>query len=470
MESENKILEECVAYFRARPVYRKLFRGFRGKYEGLGHFGGSVTLSGLSAEEKRDLGGFLQKDYAGNKSVTVSAARMEQALARSRFAGLDWKDILETYYGEPLRRKKDRKRQQEEERERFFREILESGGPGRGEAWLRGVLWERGEGWALLLQRYKENPKELQKELSYVLQAIERLPAFCGGEKELLPVFAARITGDPHFFDGGRTAERLLTSFLQRQTGERGEELSRTEYKNRLFYEAGVLRDDLSNDVLAYGVRAWRRDGSLHLGIEGFYQAHEPVKLTLRTLGGLGKIRAGGRRSESCAGDGSAEDGKSAGGDRNAGSGKSTDGDRSAYGARDRVYVVENPAVFSVLVEKHPDWTVLCGNGQLKLVVLVLMDQLAGDSDFFYMGDFDPEGLLIAQRLKQRYPACLELWNYKVSWYESYCSEVLLSDARLRKLDRIRLPELREMAEAMRRKRRAAYQEAITPLFHPENS
>ena len=42
-------------------------------------------------------------------------------------------------------------------------------------------------------------------------------------------------------------------------------------------------------------------------------------------------------------------------------------------------------------------------NGQLRFSAFVLLDQLSRTSDLFYSGDHDPEGLLIAQKLKLRY-------------------------------------------------------------------
>lgn len=61
------------------------------------------------------------------------------------------------------------------------------------------------------------------------------------------------------------------------------------------------------------------------------------------------------------------------------------------------------------------------------------MDKFTEESMFWYAGDFDPEGLLIAQRLKLRYKKQLELWKYHVDLYEKYLSEVELSDRRIKK-------------------------------------
>ena len=83
-EMEPKKLAECLDYFRQRPVYEKLFQKFREKYASLGHMGGKVVLSGLTLEEKQQLGGFLQKDYTENKTVTVSAELLEKRLGRKK--------------------------------------------------------------------------------------------------------------------------------------------------------------------------------------------------------------------------------------------------------------------------------------------------------------------------------------------------------------------------------------------------
>lgn len=422
MERE-KVLEECVEYFKARPVYRKLFRQMYRKYASLGHLGGTVVLTGLDREEKEQLGGFFQKDYTENKSISISAAFMKKALGASRFSCLSWEEILEAYNGQPLVVNKEIQKQQEEQKELYFRSIMEQCRDERGKSWLHTVLSERKNGYPLLLQQYKENPKQLEITLLLVLEAIRELPLFSGKKKELLPVFAAGITGNPHFFDEGTTGEKLLTAFLKEQiTDNAVQTLSGTEYKNRLFYEAGLLKDDLSNDVLAYGIRAWKKGGELHAGLEGFWTCREAVKLTLKTLGELETI---------------------------------------CPAESNEVYVVENPAVFSVLTEIYPERAVVCGNGQLRLAVLVLLDRLAENSSLYYSGDFDPEGLLIAQRLKLRYKERLKLWNYDVSWYRMYQSDVTLSDARVKKLDHIHLKELEEIRDAMRVAKKAAYQETM---------
>ena len=202
--SDQNQLEECIRYFRRRKIYDRLFVKVAEKYRSLGRFGGTVRLSGLCTEDCRQLGGFFQKDYEGQKTVTISAAAMEKALAGSRFAGLSWEDILQGYFGRELVGRKEQKRQENEERERFFAEIMETAPESPGSLWLGRVLEEKEEGYLLLMKHYREQPEKLKGSLLLLLQAIPRLPLLTAGREgvshELLAVFAAETTGDPHFF------------------------------------------------------------------------------------------------------------------------------------------------------------------------------------------------------------------------------------------------------------------------------
>lgn len=421
--------KECLDYFRSRPVYEKLFRKFRKKYESLGHFGGSVVLTDLTREEKAQLGGFLQKDVTAQKSVTVSAERLTRALSDSKFSDFTWEEILEAYFRGPLSSNKDRRQQEDEERRLFFQNILEHCEAGPGRQWLSALIEEKADGFRMLLQQYHEDKENLRQSLIHVLRAIAMLPCLTG-KTERLPVFAASVTGNPHYFDEGALGERLLSAFMRGYIpaeADAGKRQGREERK-WLWYRAGIVMDDLSNYTLAYGIRAQRKDGPEHPGFTGFYDVREPVLLTLLTVGQLQSARAG-------------------------------------EGAGGRIYVVENPAVFSILTAERPEIAAVCTNGQPRLATLALMDMLCESHTFYYAGDFDPEGLLIAQRLQERYGQALRFWNYEASHYLYNLSDVSLNATRLKKLEGVHAEGLQEIKRAMYEKKRAAYQEKLVGVY-----
>ena len=60
------------------------------------------------------------------------------------------------------------------------------------------MLQNRKESYLFLLQQYKENKKELEDLLQKTDRAAETLAA--SEKRELLAVFAAKVTGNPHYF------------------------------------------------------------------------------------------------------------------------------------------------------------------------------------------------------------------------------------------------------------------------------
>ena len=220
--------------------------------------------------------------------------------------------------------------------------------------------------------------------------------------------------------EGQRGLRQGETEWVPNTEGQKG--LLTVGGKGRLFYEAGLLRDELSNNTLVYGITGMGKDGEPHEGISGFLKRREPLQLTLMTMRKLARVCPQKEK---------------------------------------RVYIVENPAVFSKLMRVWPEAAIVCGNGQICLAALVLLDLFDAETAFLYAGDYDPEGLQIAQRLKERYGERLRLWKYSREFYEGYQSDVEISAKSLKKLEHINLPELQETRQAMLQKKKAAYQEAM---------
>ena len=104
----------------------------------------------------------------------------------------------------------------------------------------------------------------------------------------------------------------------------------------------------------------------------------------------------------------------------------------------------------------------MCMNGQPRLSALLGLELLAkSDTKIYYAGDLDPEGLLIAQKLKKYYQGFFEYWHMTEEDYRKSRSEEVISEKRLKILDHITDPELRKVADAVAKYKTAGYQEKI---------
>lgn len=99
----------------------------------------------------------------------------------------------------------------------------------------------------------------------------------------------------------------------------------------------------------------------------------------------------------------------------------------------------------------------------LCLAALIALELFAASGTaVYYSGDFDPEGLWIAQRLAIFYPGTFHFLNMDETSYLKCLSEESISDTRLKQLDRITDSRLFGTVERMRIEKKAGYQEVLT--------
>lgn len=447
---DEKLQAECLRYFRERPVLGKLLRGFREKYLSYGRFAGTVTLKNLKESEREDLEGFLLRNYHGKKSASVSAERFEKALSGSRFAGISGKDVLELYFREPVEGRKEQRQREDRQWTAILDRAKKEAGP-MAVRWIDEISKMQSSGFMPYLKRRDReaggNLDEAERLLMLGVRILDALPAgkapdLSGMPARYLAVFAAEITGNPHAFDAGtkdgKYLEMLVEWYVRRteaEAGANGEHGGKNSLdrafpafrKQKLFLKAGILSDDVSNYALAAGIRACDRRGKPHAGMEGFLEEGEPVQIPLSVIAGW--------KSASCPGK--------------------------------RMYIVENPSVYAVLCGK---WDRKCGlmcmNGQPRFSSLLLLDLLAqSGTEVWYGGDIDPEGLLIAQRLKQYYQGEFHCWHMSADDYEMSMSAEEISQRRQKMLEKVEDPELKGAAEALQKSGKAGYQENMLRVY-----
>ena len=436
---DDRLRGECLEYFRNRPVFGKILRGFREKYLSYGNFVGTVTVKKLTESEREDLEGFLQRNYHGKKSAAVSAEGFEKALAESRFAGISGKEVLELYFQETLEGKKEQRQKENRKWARLLDKVKEGAGTLAG-LWVDELKDSES---TYIKKRFREagqNYEEAERLLSLGVRILDGLAEKnTSGSAVYLAVFAAEVTGNPHaFYDGtkdGKYLEMLVKWYLQKVGGEIAPEEDRDKKdgvfpafrKQSLYLQAGILRDDVSNYAMAAGIRAEDQYGKFHMGMEGFLEEGDPVQIPLSVIAGW----------------------------------------KSAVCPGGRIYIVENPSVYAVLCGKwNRSCGLMCMNGQPRFSSLLLLDLLAkAGTEAWYAGDIDPEGLLIAQKLKQYYRGSFHFWHMFPEEYERCVSEETISPRRLRMLEHVTDPELRETAKALQGKEKAGYQENMVQVY-----
>ncbi len=415
----NNTILECVTFFKQNKVYRRFFEALYKKYLSIGKVGGTIVISNLTDDEKYALSGLLRKDFSKQSNVAIRVSDFKKALDSTRFKSCSVEEILKVYFGEELVSNSQRKLDDRLKREDFFSRLLADYEGTHAYKWLESTLLEQAFGYHTIIKRYNSNSAQLQIDMNFVCQAINHLPVLFNSYVRL-PVFAAKITSDPHTFDEGTSCGELLIIALSNYflISKSQSYLERAE----LLYKAGILIDEVSNKVLCCGLTAYDTNG-LHSGWEGFYSRNEEMLVTLNNLSNLVKIE-------------------------------------SPYKA---VFVVENPAVFmSIRDICGINIPMVCTSGQINMAALTLLDLLVkSDLKIYYSGDFDPEGLLIADKLKCRYEDKLFLWRYKIDDYEKCISTKTASQKRIKQMQNIKTEELIKIAELIQCNGLCGYQEQI---------
>ena len=413
------VLEEVVQYFKNNIGYLRLLKGIKNKYVSYGEMKGNVIITNPTKEERQALSGLMKKDYSKNKTITINIIKLQEQLQNTRFAGVDLKDIINTYFKEEIITNKDSKKKYQEELEEFFEKILEQNNEKYVYKYLKEIIENKNNVYYNLKKYYNKEKDLLEKALKNACIGINNLPE----NNVKIPVFASNTINNPHGYDRknlcGKIFIMLLSYINNVPVPKSSEDLSELYYKNHL------LVDDVSNMVLCRNIEGFIRDGALeHKGLKGFKEYNEPIYLTIYNLSNIFYINQ-----------------------------------RNKY---KKVLVTENPAVFMEITEKckRRDFPLVCTYGQVKLAGIILLDLLvAAGYKLYYSGDLDPEGIQIADKLKQRYGESLDFVGFDVETYLRNMSNIQVNETRINKLENINSKDLLGVCNCLKNDKRAAYEE-----------
>lgn len=416
--------EECAQYFKQNKGWERCFTLMRKKWESLGRTGGKIVLQKITQEERQAIGKMMGRVY-WEENVEISLSDFENMLQTTRFAPIMLHELLEEYFGCVIKSNQDKKKEKQQQREEFFGSCMEFFAR-REEPesvcilnWIAGIQDNQRKTYTFLLREAHSDEEAAKKMVCMTGDAL--IKSLRSTEDIPLAVLAASVSENPHYLDRGCTTGNLFMQglcFLQ----DKEYPQSSLEWKDRLLC-AHILPDDISSMVSVLGVHL-QIAGTMHPAVEAFCNMREPVVLTALNLKKATGARADGNRA----------------------------------------YVVENEMVFTYLADKVRDRNIslLCTSGQLRNCALELLQLLAeNDTEIYYSGDMDPEGMGIADRLWQKHPEKTHIWRMSSDDYLKAISREEIDDRSLAMLGKLKNPKLQDTAAHILKKKRAAYQENI---------
>lgn len=395
-------------YFH-NDVFKRLMSLCRNKYISLSHIGGSVILKNASDEERSAIGGLLGRVYDGS-DIKVALKELDKALLNSRFhIGLE--ELLKLYFKDELITRSDRLTAEKSEKENFFNDICIEYKGSTAADWVQYMLENKN----VFSKRYNEDRKLLRHDISIVCRALGKL-----GKPQLLPVFAAEVSGDPHMLDDGTSCGQLFNHAIMYLTGT--DQIKNTSDRSELLEKAGLYSDMVSSFVYCKNIRLYDGNGE-HPAYKAFLERNEAFTLNIGNL---------------------------------------TDIER-AEALNNTLYIVENPAVFTALARRTKGVSLICTAGQPKGACISLLG-FTSNTRMYYSGDFDMGGINIAQRLFGMFKNMLP-WHFSPDDYIKALSDKRLTDTAVKSLREVQSPYLKETVQLMIKTGFAGYQENILELL-----
>lgn len=239
-----------------------------------------------------------------------------------------------------------------------------------------------------------------------VFNALKKIPK----EKTPLSVFSTQVTKNPHYFDLDTKNASLLIKFLALLNNE--DVPKKRVDKVKLLNKYNIITDNYSNYIMTYNLY-----GEIYL--DYLANKKEVVNLNLNNILNLNKV----------------------------------------YSKNKKIIILENPSVLDYIKNINTDYGIIIGGGNPNIAFYELLDKLS-DHKLYYNGDYDPEGLLIANKLVSMY-SNLELILYDKEYFIKYATNNKISDSRIKILDNIEHEYLKDIVKVIKDSKNVSYQEEI---------
>lgn len=419
------MMNEEFCQYLSDNEFSEFMQLWKKQYEKYGTCKGSIDLV-LDDSNRECISGLMGKDYYGVDCVHITFRQLQKAILNTKYENCDFNEVLKMYFNQDVFTNEYRQEQEQLRVQNIFKHFFKQ--EGKSQQWIYNTYTNRDFVYIRIVQASKENEQKCINTVCVVMKALNHLPMW-ENKKENISIFASYHTKNPHAFDKNTFAYYLMMHgivyFLKVDFPKTNLE------QNEILYRAGLYQDGISNYCSVARLQAFNENNQPHLGWAGFYDSYEALNVNMDNLLHIHFI--------TCC---------------------------------DRAYIVENPSVFQALLkkikkEKIKKIGLVCTNGQLNYSAYLLLDILVNSNiEIYYSGDMDPEGLLIADKIKQRYPS-IKLWCYDVSQYEISKSKEQATDQRMHMLDALKDETLIRIGKCIsENKNRVGYQENMIEEYH----
>lgn len=395
--------KELSDYLKSKHGLDRLFTKLKDKYISLGTYSGTVRLDNITKIESIDIGNLLGKRIEEGSTIKTSFREITKKIEQGKFSGFCWEELFKYYFKDKVISNKDKKEQASIEETEFFQNLLDKNKHHKYIEYLKKIINEQDDIYKTMRARYKKDKKELEKEVHNILKLLDNIQK----TPVSLPVFAS-ITGNPHYLDFNRSESNLFFRVLS--------SIKNTDYplttqdRATLLSEINVYMDPISNFVITYKLTG---DSVL----DELDKRRQVVNLNLLNINQIENIDTKDKK----------------------------------------VFIFENPSILNTLMDL--DVPMIITSGIPNLALYRLLEKLdINKNEMYYNGDFDPEGLLIAEKLRSRFPK-IKLFCYEKDDYLVAKSQEEINSSRLKKLDSITSSELAEMKTILLEEKVAGYQE-----------
>lgn len=394
-------------YFKSNDAYDRFISKLYEKYKSLGKFSGNIKLDNLSEKEALVLSRLFDTSYNPCDNVVISIKKFINIMNNSKYEDFDISILVSEYLSVQLVTKKEVINNLQDKEKTFYESIITDSNA-IGDKWLLKVISTKNNPYNLLHKRYNSNKEVLKKELSNIIKLINNLPK----ERVMLSIYSSLHTGDPHYLDLDNK-HSILFFYALSYVDNSNFPINR-ESKIKLLNKYNIDIDNISNYVITYGLISNRDD------INMFKKNRESLILNIQNI-----INTKWFNTE-----------------------------------KGRVFVFENPSILSESITNNINEGIIISGGFPNTSVYLLIDKLIDEGNkVYYNGDFDPEGLIIADNLKKKYGNNLILFCYDEVDYQECVSKKAINDKRISKLTRVSSLELEKIKELLLKNKMAGYQE-----------